>query len=579
MVGAEVFATVGSEEKRALLVERYGVPEERIFSSRDASFGPAIREATGGVGVDVVLNSLAGDLLRETWDCLAPFGRFVEIGKRDITSNTRLEMAKFDSNVTFSSVDLSLVAAERPGVMARTLNAVMALVTARVLRPVGPVTVFGLGEVEKAFRLLQSGKTTGKLVVVPKAGEQIRATRPTQEAALFREDSTYIIIGGTGGLGRSISQWMLAHGARNLVLASRSGRVDGAVADLINELQKANGKATITVEACDVANPRSVEALLIQCSQKLPPIRGCIHAAMVLRDVPFENMTHADYAEVIRCKVTGAWNLHTALTSASAALDFFILLSSAAGIVGSRGQAAYAAANTVLDALARHRRRLGLPGTSLALTAVQDVGYLAEAGAGRQAAVAQNLGGSDSSLREAEVLALVKAAVQGRMDSGGGHCLTGVGLAGIGNKELPYFAADAKFRRLRDGVAAASADDASASGCGLTPSTALMESALARATSDREAVQIVVAGLAAKLATILMIPPESLDPSRPVTAYGLDSLNAIEWKKWITRTFKENFQVLELLTAGSLVSLAASIWKRRKLAMNPAVNAVVKAAA
>jgi NADPH:quinone reductase-like Zn-dependent oxidoreductase len=555
MVGAEIFATVGSPEKKALIMERYGVPESRIFSSRETSFGPAIREVTGGVGVDVVFNSLAGEFLRETWECIAPFGRFIEIGKRDITSNTRLEMAMFDRNVTFSSVDLTLVAAQRPAIMARTLNAVMALVAAKVLRPIWPITVVGLGEVEKAFRLLQSGKTMGKLVVVPKPGEQLRVTEPKPNGALFHADGIYIIVGGTGGLGRSIARWMVAQGARNLVLASRSGKADGAVADLVNDLQQ-TAKANIAVKACDVADARNVEDLMMQCREQLPPIRGCVHATMVLRDVLFENMTHPDYTEVTRGKVLGAWNIHTAL--ASTPLDFFIVLSSAAGIVGNRGQAAYAAANTFLDALARHRRQLGLPGTSLALTAVQDVGYLAEEGAGRQAAVAQNLGGNF--LREAEVLALLKAAVQGRLDTGGGHCLTGLGLSAAGN-EMPYFATDAKFRRLRDAVMAS----VNASEPGGSPSLSI-ESALARASSEKEAVGIIVTGLAAKLATILMIPPESIDPSRPVTAYGLDSLNVIEWRNWITKTLKQNFQVLELLTAGSLTNLATSIWKNKAAA-------------
>jgi hypothetical protein len=277
---------------------------------------------------------------------------------------------------------------------------------------------------------------------------------------------------------------MLAGGARNLVLASRSERVDGAVANMINELQKVDVKVTITVEACDVANSRSIEALITHCSQPLPPIRRCIHAAMVLRDVPFENMTHADYAEVTRYKVPGAWTC----TRRSPGLRQPSTSSSS-----SPRRQASSAANRALDALARHRRRLGMPGTSLAL-------------------------------------------------------------------------------------AAASTDDASASGCSPTLGTALTESALVRASSDKEGVHIVVAGLAAKLAIILMIPPESLDPSSPVTAYGLDSLNVIEWKKWITRTFKETLQVLELLTAGSLFSLAASIWRRRKPTINPAMKVIVKAA-
>lgn len=174
MLGAEVYATVGSSEKKALLVEAYGVPASRVFYSRDTAFGDAVRAATpGGEGVDVVVNSLAGEFLRESWACLAPFGRFVEIGKRDITANTRLEMARFADCATFASLDLTRLANDRPKVMARVLEAVMRLFEFGAVRPVQPVKVVGVGEVEAAFRLLQSGKTMGKVVVVPRAGEKV----------------------------------------------------------------------------------------------------------------------------------------------------------------------------------------------------------------------------------------------------------------------------------------------------------------------------------------------------------------------------------------------------------------------
>lgn len=173
LVGADIFATVGSAEKKRLIMDKYGIPENRIFYSRSAAFGPAIREATGGEGVDVVLNSLAGDLLRETWECVAHFGRFIEIGKRDITSNTRLEMAKFEHNATFSSVDLTVVAAERPKIMGRVLRNVMDLLKDGEIQPINPITVMGIADVESALRMLQSGKTSGKVVLSHRAEDEI----------------------------------------------------------------------------------------------------------------------------------------------------------------------------------------------------------------------------------------------------------------------------------------------------------------------------------------------------------------------------------------------------------------------
>lgn len=188
MVGADIFVTVGSHDKRTFLMERYNIPEVRILYSRDNSFGPAIRRATNGEGVDVVLNSLAGDLLRESWDCLAPFGRFIEIGKADITKNSRLEMLKFEQNVTFASVDLTKVAKFRPNLMKRLLNDVCRLLSENSIRPIYPITKYSISEVEAGFRALQTGKNMGKSVVVPNADAQVKVCSVFVQNIFFYED-------------------------------------------------------------------------------------------------------------------------------------------------------------------------------------------------------------------------------------------------------------------------------------------------------------------------------------------------------------------------------------------------------
>lgn len=177
MVGAEAFVTVGSIEKKHFLMAQYGIPESHIFYSRDASFGRGIKRATNNEGVDVVINSLAGDLLRETWECLAPFGRFVEIGKADITKNTRLDMLPFEYNVSFSSVDLTKVAALRPQLMKRLLDDVIDLLGKGSVNPILPLTTYRIAELETAFRTMQTGKAMGKIVVVPQAGDQVKVSQ------------------------------------------------------------------------------------------------------------------------------------------------------------------------------------------------------------------------------------------------------------------------------------------------------------------------------------------------------------------------------------------------------------------
>lgn len=179
IIGADIFATVGSIEKKQFLMTQYNIPEDRIFYSRDASFARAIRSATGEVGVDVIVNSLAGDLLRETWECLAPFGRFVEIGKADITKNTRLDMQPFEHNVTFSSVDLTKVGKFKPQLMKRLLGDVCRLIREGLVHPVLPLSIYRISDIERAFRTLQIGKSMGKIVVVPHEGDQVKVNKHT----------------------------------------------------------------------------------------------------------------------------------------------------------------------------------------------------------------------------------------------------------------------------------------------------------------------------------------------------------------------------------------------------------------
>lgn len=311
---------------------------------------------------------------------------------------------------------------------------------------------------------------------------------------------------------------------------------------------------TVFVAGCDVADRSAVEKMILEDMAGMPPVRGVIQAAMVLRDMLFDKMTHDDFEAVVRSKVVGTWNVHHAL--AHVKLDFFIAFSSVAGIVGNRGQANYAAANTFLDAFVQYRITQGLLATSIDLTAVSDVGYLAD-NSDRMTEVMQNLG--EESLNEAEVLALVAAAVSGKMTSCNHHCITGLKIA----PSADYFwIHDAKFVELKTRAAAelAEATDPTVAAL-LKPLSQQLEGAASR----EEAVQRLCVALVTKMSTTLMIPEEDMDPSQPMTTYGLDSLVAIEMRNWITREAEANLQVLELLTSASLSALARTIVKKSKL--------------
>ncbi|KAH8902159.1 polyketide synthase [Coniochaeta sp. PMI_546] len=550
MIGAEVFGTVSTAEKKELLMREFGLPSDHIFYSRSTSFGGAVLKATGGHGVDVVLNSLTGEFIRESWGCLSKFGRFIDIGKRDQTAKSRIEMSHVDNNASFISVDLLALAAERPKVMKRVVCDVGQLLKYGKIRPVYPVTVFSISDVDTVFKSLHSSRIQGKFVIVPQMNDIVKATPSKKANKLLRSDATYILIGGTGGLGRSMARWMVGKGARHILLVSRSGSVTGKVKDLVNELAAVG--ASIVVRRCDVASRSEVDVLVKNQLEGLPPVRGVIHGTMVLRDVLYEKMTWEDYHQVIEGKVQGGWNFHHAL--ASTPLDFFVAISSAAGAVGNRGQAAYSAANCFLNALVQHRLSLGLPASSLDLTAVSDAGYLAN-DLDKAAEVARNLG-SDT-ICEAEVLALLAAAISGKMATTcNNHTITGMRITAT---LRPFWTEDAKFQAMRLAAEEAAAMDASAN-------TIISFNAAVKASKSlAEAEEIVCKGLVDKISTVLMLDAEDMDITRSLSHYPLDSLVAIEIRNFITREFEANLQVLELLSSGSIQTLAKGVCSKSKL--------------
>ena len=283
-IGAEIFATVSSNEKRTLIKSQYGIPEQNIFNSRDKSFVSGIRAATGGRGVDVVLNSLAGPLLQESFNLLSRFGHFVEIGRRDLEQNSLLEMQTFTRQASFTSFDLLQVCQYKGKEAHDALKELVKLTESGAVRPIHPVTAYPVADVSKAFRLLQSGKHLGKIVVSTGPKETVPVL-PRSRSAVLSPHVSYLLVGGVGGIGRAIAHWMIAHGAKNLVLMSRTAATSKKSAVVVAELRKA--QCTVKAVNCDVSNPRELVEALRSCeSEGLPPIKGVIQAAMVLQVRP-----------------------------------------------------------------------------------------------------------------------------------------------------------------------------------------------------------------------------------------------------------------------------------------------------
>jgi NADPH:quinone reductase-like Zn-dependent oxidoreductase len=279
-LGARIFATAGTPAKRAFLHETFGIPENHIFPSRTPGFRDAILAATSGKGVDVIVNSLGGDLLAETWGLAAPFGLFIEISKKDAFHNNYLPMRPFDSNVTFSGVNLRDLFEYRPETLREIFSKVVSLVQSRVAVPIKTVTVLPISQFPAALRKLKSGEHMGKIAVTLGQDDNVLAEsslQPTEVA--LKPNATYLITGGTRGIGLNLGSWMIEHGARNIVLLGRSGSTGTQVQSLLRQFEGTD--VTVRALACDVGSRSQLEDVMKSITD-LPPVRGVVHSALLL---------------------------------------------------------------------------------------------------------------------------------------------------------------------------------------------------------------------------------------------------------------------------------------------------------
>jgi acyl transferase domain-containing protein/acyl carrier protein len=351
--GAEVFATAGNDEKRQFL-KSLGV--RHIMNSRSLDFADEIMADTGGEGVDIVLNSLSGDYIPRSLSVLKAGGRYVEIGKIGIWSE--IQVAQVKADISYFIIDMAETIREEPSVAGSLLRAIVEEFTQGHLNPL-PLKVFPMEDVASAFRYMAQAKHIGKVVVSQQ--QAMPGAAPGQQGTL-RDDATYLITGGLGALGLLVARWMVERGARQLVLIGRGGaHVTTAARETLHELEEAG--ARVVIAQADVSQREQVESVLAEAGKHMPPLRGVIHLAGVLDDGVLLQQTWPRFAKVMAPKIAGAWNLH--VLTQHTPLDFFVLFSSVASLIGSPGQGNYSAANAFLDALAFHRRAQRLPAVSI----------------------------------------------------------------------------------------------------------------------------------------------------------------------------------------------------------------------
>ncbi len=368
-LGAEVYATAGSAEKRDYL-KSLGV--RAVMDSRSLGFADEVLAATGGEGVDLVLNALPGPFIERGLACLAPSGRFIELGKRDIYDDRALGLKALRRNISFHVVDLAALIDERPALIRALMDELIALFASGEIAP-PPLAVFPAGQVTDAFRYFAQGKHIGKIVIDMRDPDA--AVRAAPGGLSLDADGSYLVTGGLSGFGFAIARDLVEAGAGRVVLASRSGVARGDVAEEIARL-KARGADIVSLKL-DVADKAQVEKAIRHLASGDKPLKGIVHAAVTYADAPLDRMTSDKIAAVFAPKVAGGLNLTQSVLACGAELDFFLSLSSLAQVTGWRGQSNYAAANAFLEGLAGAQRAHGIPGACLNLGMLGETGFVA----------------------------------------------------------------------------------------------------------------------------------------------------------------------------------------------------------
>ncbi|KAI1375107.1 hypothetical protein F4677DRAFT_455044 [Hypoxylon crocopeplum] len=530
---AEIFVTVSSEKENNFLMSEHGIEESHIFDIRDHSFADGVLRMTDQAGVDVVLNlSSTGEALRSSWLSLAPFGRFIELGKTDILGNTGLEMRPFLRNIMFAGVDILTQVTSYPERFERIGDLVMKLIRKGAVAPLKNISLYSFGEAEKAFRTMYDGDHIGKIVLSPKPDDLIPIVPRGLRTLQVARDATYILVGGFGGIGRSVAKMLSQMGARFLVFLSRSGSSRPESRSLLESLAM-DGVSAITI-TCDVSEKLQLSTAIDDVKQRFPPIKGVIHCAMDLRDAIYDNMSVKDWNLSLRPKVQATRNLHQLLPKD---LDFFICLSSVAGVIGSRGQANYNAGNTYQDALMQYRAASGLAATSINLSLVVGVGVSTE----RDEVFQLLKGGGLMEMDETDVLNIVKAAISGRAPT-----QVVLGLSNGGRLQQieaadPYWFKDSRFAVIRE-------LDRQSVTTGDANARRDWKMIFAAATSEEEVYDILLAQLLEGISGITKMSSEDMDPRKSLPFYGIDSLMGIEIRTWLMQEFQADLSVFDIVS-------------------------------
>lgn len=532
-IGAEIFATAGSPEKREFLKSQ-GV--QHVMNSRTLDFAEEVMKLTNGEGVDLVLNSLAGEFIPKSLSTLRSGGRFLEIGKVDILKNSQLGLGQLEKNISLFIIDLGQLFLERPDLTQPLFREVMRYFEEGGLKPL-PYHNFPISQAADAFRFLAQAKHIGKVVLSLSEDELWLAPPSSKKPLEFSQEATYLIAGGLGGLGLTVAEWMIEKGAKNLVLMGRSGASSNAAKEAVERMK--NNGARVVVARANISDEEQVSGVLDEIKQTMPSLKGIIHTAAVLDDGILIHLNQERFKKVMAPKVKGAWNLH-ALTL-DEELDFFVLFSSGASVLASPGQGTYVTANSFLDALAHHRRALDLPATTINWGLWSEVGLAA-----RPEIMDRLMKQGIMPLTPKQGIQLLERIIEKNPIQ--------VMPASIDWSRLLKFyttippmlsylaeevnlSSSAQIKGERDGI--------------------MREKLLAAPPEERS--EMLESYIQEQVAKVLRIPPSRLDREKSLMNTGLDSLMALELKNRIESNLAIDLPVTNLIKGPSIKELAAQL--------------------
>ncbi|MFZ1084724.1 MAG: SDR family NAD(P)-dependent oxidoreductase [Terracidiphilus sp.] len=536
-LGARVIATAGSEEKRNY-IRSLGV--DHVLNSRTLDFADEVMALTSGGGVDVILNSLSGEALLKSLSVVAPLGRFIEIGKRDIVENSRLPMLAFNRNLSFMAFDLDRIMTEQPDRIRELLKDVWTRFGTGDFTMI-PIEVIPVAQIAEGFRRMAQAKQVGKIVISFEDTSDLHVVPERRSISVVKPDATYMITGGCGGFGLEVAKWMAREGARHLLLLGRSGARSARSQRVIEDL-KSQG-ISVVVRVADVADEHQVSETFGFIETSMPRLGGIVHAAGVLDDAILINLDADRFRRVVAGKAAGAWLLHK--NTLDMDLQFFVLFSSISALVGNAGQANYAAANTFLDALAHHRQSMGLIATSINWGAIADIGMAAE-----NKVVEAHLARLGINLiAPRDAMAALSLAVRDSHPQ--------IGFMDVDwdvwRRSHPSTAASPKFASIIKERDTADLD-----------SSTSLRSILLKA-SPNERTEIAGRAVAGLVSEIMRIPVDKIDLNIPLMDMGIDSLMAVELQAGIQTKFGIECSILQLQKGGDFAGLARTLLSQMDL--------------